>query len=448
MDTNKILTRILETIENTGIKEACLNKRLLIACSGGMDSMLLLHILHDLCGKYNFSIVPVHVNHLLRKSSTYESWKLKEVIKKRYGLDLKVFSCNVERLSRLWKKSIEDTGRIVRKKIFQNLIDNKKADFIAMGHHLDDQVETILFRLARGTGIKGLEGMSPFSGNVIRPLLFISKEDIYRFVKEKNIFYIYDTSNEELIYSRNVIRHQVLPVLKKINIHTNKHIFDFSRDVALINDYIAFEKWKLLKKHTLFLENKFHVYASELLNEHPYLVSEIMKTIYEKMQNSVFGIERKHIYEFINNAKKKGSYRISLPNNVIFSKSCDVIIVTKDKELFKDFKIYLDKNKEEIIPNMLGVLRVKVDSANNSEYCVRSCLPGDRYKSKKLKEIFLEKRIPREFRKAIPLLAKGSQVIHIFLFDGDYAAISNNDAKLEVSFQGFELYCKIKQFLI
>lgn len=449
MGSNNILHKIIISIEHYNLLNKNKNNKVILALSGGPDSMFLLNVLFKLKENFSIEIIPVHINHMIREGSYEESVWLKKYVKDRFGLDLLLFSSNVLTLAEKWKKGIEETGRIVRQKILKHVFGKYKADFIATGHNLDDQVETVLFRMIRGTGIKGILSMNPKDGIIIRPLLFIKKSEILDELKRDNLQSINDISNADMKYTRNLIRHSLLPMMEKININAKKHIFDLVVDLSEIHKYIEETVNGLIKKYLLFDWENFHVYDSKFLNENKYIVLELIKKMFGRISGTDLFIERKHINDFYTNALKKGSYSCFFPKKIYVSKSCDKVIFSKKKDVFQNFCISVDNTSNIVLPNNLGVIEIHFKEKElEKHFQIRSFLPGDRYKGKKLKEYFLEKRIPTFFRKAIPLVAIGSNVIHNFLFDGEKKEVIYQDNLVSFIFHPSELYCKIKHFLV
>lgn len=448
MVTNNLYQKVIEIINNFGLFKEDKSYTVVVGLSGGPDSMYLLYILSKMSEKIDIQIIPVHINHLLRESSTKEAYQLKNYVFKTYGLETLVFSSDIKRLSKLWKKGIEESGRIVRRKILEYVLNKYKADYIATGHNLDDQVETILFRIFRGTGLKGIIAMKIKDENYIRPLLFIEKSEILRDVEEKGIFYIKDPSNTKLDFTRNVIRHKIIPEIQNVNIKAKKNIFQLSMEADEIYNYILSEREKIFEKYFLFSGEGFHVFNANLLCENRYIVSETIRALYKKIANTELFIERKHVENFIKYASQKGSYSCFFPKKIYISKSCDFIIISKRKELFNGFSYKIIETCKVELPENLGFVHIQIIGDLKNEFYLRTFLPGDRYRGKKLKEVFLERRIPQQFRKAIPLVAKGSNIEHNFLFDGEKTCLKNETCKIILNFEPSYLYCKIKDFLV
>lgn len=188
-------------------------KKLLLAISGGIDSMVLLHLLHEL----KFDITVAHCNFSLRDAesdadetfvkSTCEALKIPYFIQK---FDTKQFALD-------YKFSIQLAARKLRYDWFSELLLDKKIDFVLTAHHLDDEIETFLINLTRGTGLEGLTGIPTKNEKTIRPLLKFSREEIETFAKENTIKWREDSSNASNKYLRNKLRHDVVPVLKELN---------------------------------------------------------------------------------------------------------------------------------------------------------------------------------------------------------------------------------------
>ena len=188
-------------------------KKLLIAISGGVDSVVLTHLLSAL----NFDISLAHCNFNLRGK---ESDSDEEFVVKLGGkLNLNVFKTqfNTEEFAKENKKSTQIAARELRYNWFQKLIEQHSFEYVLTAHHADDNLETFLINLTRGSGLDGFTGIPEINGNIVRPLLTFSRETILAFVKENNIDWREDKSNASTKYIRNKIRHKVLPVLKEIN---------------------------------------------------------------------------------------------------------------------------------------------------------------------------------------------------------------------------------------
>ncbi|MFQ3182851.1 MAG: tRNA(Ile)-lysidine synthase, partial [Polaribacter sp.] len=189
------------------------DNKLLIAISGGIDSVVLTHLLSTL----NFDISLAHCNFNLRgKESDVDEIFVKELAKK---LTIKCFTISFEtnKIARENKESTQITARNLRYGWFQEIIKEHHFDYVLTAHHADDNLETFLINLTRGSGLDGFTGIPEINGNIVRPFLKFSREEVLCFAKENNISWREDQSNASTKYVRNKMRHQVLPVLKEIN---------------------------------------------------------------------------------------------------------------------------------------------------------------------------------------------------------------------------------------
>lgn len=203
----------LKRVQNTLHKTRLLppGSRILIAVSGGPDSMALLSILSQLQKKYAWQLAIAHVNYGLRGKESDQDMALVQKTAETLGIPL----YNLKKRS-LPKKS-EEALRDIRYDFFKTLAEKHDFDLVALAHHQDDQAETVLMHLIRGSGSRGLEGMRPQRDIYIRPLLTFSKQEILNFVKEAKIPYRLDQSNTENIYFRNRVRNELLPLLETYN---------------------------------------------------------------------------------------------------------------------------------------------------------------------------------------------------------------------------------------
>ncbi|MEM9859865.1 MAG: tRNA lysidine(34) synthetase TilS [Bacteroidota bacterium] len=206
-----MLDRFLEVIKNNQLFST--NDRLLVAVSGGIDSMTLCHLLSE--AKFSFSVA--HCNFKLRNEESDRD----EQLVMDWCLERKItfYSQSFDTKSSAINNgiSIQMAARDLRYRWFEQLIEEERYDFLLTAHNLNDSLETVLFNLAKGTGLKGLTGISEKLKNIVRPLLYFSREEIYEFGVQSGVKWREDTSNQDVKYHRNRIRNRVIPELKEIN---------------------------------------------------------------------------------------------------------------------------------------------------------------------------------------------------------------------------------------
>jgi len=187
----------------------------LVALSGGPDSVALLHLLISLRDDLNLRLGAVHVNHRIRKREAQRDEKFCEALCEKLEIDLTIATEDIPARAKRLKQGIEETGREFRYDFFSFLADEDDYDRIALGHHADDQVETILFRLLRGSGRTGLLGMPVRRDQIVRPLLEVPKTDLLEYLKSHDLDYCLDSSNANLDYRRNYLRQKLLPMIRE-----------------------------------------------------------------------------------------------------------------------------------------------------------------------------------------------------------------------------------------
>ena len=184
-----------------------------IALSGGADSVSLLCALNKLSQELSFSLSACHVNHGLRGEESDGDMRFCEELCEKLGVQLEILNTDVKRFQQK-HESLEETARRVRYDFFAKVSQGKK---LATAHNSNDSAETVLLNMMRGTGLKGLCGIPPVRGNIIRPLIYCSRDEVEQFCKENSLSYVTDKTNLSDDYTRNKVRHSILPEMLKIN---------------------------------------------------------------------------------------------------------------------------------------------------------------------------------------------------------------------------------------
>lgn len=206
---------MLEKFQNHIIQnfDFLIGKRLLLATSGGVDSMIMV----DLFDKLSFDVAIAHCNFQLRGIESFEDQKFVQNYADANGIEVFITQFDTTTFAKDFKLSIQVAARELRYSWFYELLETKKYDYILTAHHADDNVETFIINLIRGTGLEGLTGIPAQNGNIIRPLLTFSRQEIEQYAKEIKMEWREDSSNTSDKYLRNKIRHNVVPVLKELN---------------------------------------------------------------------------------------------------------------------------------------------------------------------------------------------------------------------------------------
>ena len=216
--------------------------RLLIALSGGPDSVALMHALCRLRRRHRWQLSAVYINHNIRPRSARREERFCAELCERMKVDFLVERADVPAMATRRRISVEEAARDFRYDTFERLAREHNFDRVVLGHHADDQVETILFRLVRGTGPSGLVGMPVRRGLFVRPLLEHSKAEILEYLKTNNLAFCRDASNDSSQYSRNFIRNRVLPVLReRLNPKVDRAILGLADTLAVDEAFLEEE---------------------------------------------------------------------------------------------------------------------------------------------------------------------------------------------------------------
>ena len=220
MNVKELIRTINHTLKSHNLFPE--NSRILVACSGGPDSMALLYLLQDIATHRNttYKIGVAIVDHCIRPESKDEVLWLQHQVEE-LGLPFYSATFDVPHLSKEHKKSEETIGRQVRYQWLNEIAQSEGYDYISVAHHKDDQAESILAHIIRGSGLNGLTGMSVVQSEyaipVVRPLLDVTKENLLAYIGTKHISYCVDSTNEDVRYQRNRIRHRIIPELEAVN---------------------------------------------------------------------------------------------------------------------------------------------------------------------------------------------------------------------------------------
>jgi tRNA(Ile)-lysidine synthase len=212
----------------------------LVGLSGGPDSVALLHLLTRLRRSYSLKLYAVYVNHGLRQKQALNEEKFCAEVCRRWHVGFHVIRADIPAVARKRKVGFEEAARDFRYEQFEKLADELGCARIAVGHQADDQVETVLFRIIRGTGRSGLVGIPAMRGKIIRPLLEVRRVDILSYLNRRRISYCRDSSNADLEYRRNYLRHKLIPeIRKRLNPKVDRAIVDLAKLMAEEEEFLA-----------------------------------------------------------------------------------------------------------------------------------------------------------------------------------------------------------------
>jgi tRNA(Ile)-lysidine synthase len=320
-------------------------------------------------------------------------------------------------------------GRIRRRLFFEEIYNKVEADKVILAHHQDDQVETFLMRLARGTSLNGIECMKINDGIYFRPMLYTSKKDILEYINLNDLRFVQDDSNFDTNFTRNFIRLELLPKLKKLNPKFNDSITNFISNVSDINTYLG-EQINYFRKNFLYEFNKLKVLKlnSEILETRSLFKSLIYKVLIDDL-NAGDDISSKNLDDIIKLIySTKSSGQVHLSNSLIVEKGYKNIFFYNSSELYpEDFqynfsykkykKNFFEFNFERKNKVKQNFSYLKVSSPK--EITIRLNKPGDKIfyskkkKMKKLHDIFINEKIPKFIRPYIPVVEYKGKIIKV-----------------------------------
>lgn len=443
------------------------NDSVILGVSGGADSVCLLIILNELSRQMQLELTVVHVNHGLRGIEAWEDCEFVRQLCKKLQVEFREFTFDAAGIAKSRKISVEEAGRCIRYETFEQVRQEKKASKIAVAHNKNDNAETILLSLFRGTGITGLTGIRPVREHIIRPLLCVSRAEIEEFLNAENISYRTDKSNFEDIYSRNKIRLNILPeIIEGINSQAVNHIINAGEQLREIEEYLEVQTKKeylrLVKSSSVGLEIK----SSGLVALDIVLQKRIIKKAVIEAAKCAKDISGVHIMEVLNLFLKHPGKQISLPYGVTALRTYDSVVIIemgKEKEKQEFFAVKVSGEGKYTLPEGLGIVSISIKNRLNmkenmkelytkcldydkieSDLLLRTRLEGDYFiidsfgHKKKLKSFFIDSKIPREERDKIPLLAQGSHILWIagYRISAGCRVTENTVRVLEVRFDG------------
>ena len=423
---------------------------IIVGVSGGPDSMCLLDILLELKNILGIEIVVVHIHHGIREQSAQEDLEFVEKYCKNNRFGVKIpfksyrFDCKKEAYER--KMSVEDVGRSLRYGAFKEVADCYKNAKIAVAHNLDDTAETILFNLFRGSGIKGLSGIRPVRDEIVRPLLCLTKDEILEYLDRRNIDYCIDETNLQDDYTRNRIRLRVLPFVKEhINEKASEHIVSASEDINEAYEIIDQLAESAYKKYILYDDKTKSIFIQQEIScEKNIVLSHTIRKVVNKITGSLKDVTNTHIKSVVNLLQKEVSSMVNLPYKLVAIREYNGIRIETERERitgidssFDDIYITIDHFGSYEISQLDKVFNVEKDRFNedifkqnkytkwfdydilNSKLVLRTRQTGDYIivdkagSKKKLKDYYIDMKIPKEQRDAILVLANGHEILWV-----------------------------------
>ena len=398
--------------------------RVICGLSGGSDSMALLHCLHSLGQELDITVEAAHFNHNLRGEESEGDRDFVVDFCEKNGIPLHLGSQDVEAYSRANHIGIEEGARQCRYAFFQGL-----PGKIATAHTADDNVETVLMHLIRGTGLRGLCGIPPIRGRIRRPLLWATKEEILAYLEREQIPYREDSSNRSLTYTRNRLRHGVLPLLQKENPSLSQGVLQQSRLLRKEDQFLDDLARALLQK------DPTEAFALEPVRSAPEVLQNraLRLMVGEYLEQDVSMVHIEALRQLVFHTCP--SAQISLPQGLTACRRYDHLLFCKETpESFPEtllqipgttlipgcpWKITCEVQKKFTkMTNTPFHFAVKYDMISRTQISLRPRQEGDRLQcpnghSKTLKKLMIDRKIPRQDRDRLPVLTEGAQILAV-----------------------------------
>lgn len=443
---------IVERVRSTINKYNLLKKgdKVVLGLSGGPDSVCLLHILKQLEKEYDISIYAAHLNHQIRGIEAQKDVMYISQLCDSLGVKLFVKSINVPAYCKEKGLSLEEGARKLRYEMFYEIKQKTKSDKIAIGHNLNDQAETIIMRMMRGTGLQGLKGIEyKRDETIIRPILDIERSNIEEYCDKFNLKPRIDSTNLESIYTRNKIRLELIPYMQeKFNSNIVESICRMGNNLKLDNDYIEEEGNRYFKNVSTLKENEsVEIDLVNYFNLHKAIKSRIIRNSIKYILGDTNFIDQKHIEDILDlEDENKINKKLVLPRGLFVYRNDSKILFTNKEITYEECEFSHNVPKDGVIKiketgvfietQTMSIERFKGLKSDKSSkvldldkikggMVVRNRKSGDKIKlaggSKKLKNLFIDLKIPREERSKVPVLVDEEEVVCV----GDYKISEN-----------------------
>lgn len=361
-----------------------IGKRLLVAFSGGKDSVSLLHFLKKNEGIQGYSVSACHVNHMFRKTSYWDEKFCADFCEEK-SIPFTAVRADVPAYCKVKKTSFEHGARIVRYRALHQAMKDLGADMLLTAHSKNDVVETFFIHAVQGASVFSLKGIAEHEGDLYRPMLDITSEEIYEYLEKYGLKYAVDETNEDESYLRNFVRSNITKALSEYRPGFENNILGIMKDAVRFDSYLhdrLASKINVSNENVLSLDRKnFHSLHAV---EQDYLL--------HLMASKLFRVERRHLEEMRNLLETDYSVRIDLPGGYRFEKS-ERLLRLFHKRLVDKFEITKSAGVSEVkIPHLMKVMKLAGNWAEK-ELVIRNRRVGDRFNGKKLKDIFIDKKL-------------------------------------------------------
>ena len=407
------------------------------AVSGGPDSMALLNCLHALAPFFSYSVACVHFEHGIRGQESLDDADFVEGFCEKHGIPFYMSAADVPALAREWKVSLETAAKRAREAYFDTLVKNGDVDVIATGHQSDDYAESVLMHILRGCGTDGLRGIAVRKGDMIRPLLCVSRADVMSYIRENGIRYVEDKTNCDDAYTRNFVRNILLPQIReRVNPDISGALIRLGAAAREDSAFILEEAERIFPECAVKRDDRVDIDLESFLRLSPAVAYRVIKLACAELFVTQ-DIEKAHVGAVVRLARsRRTGARASLMGGLCAEVEYGTLVIRfSARRADHSFCQWFDAAAKNETPGGDYIVCTETDACDfanqepDTAYVDRDKLPariafrtryaGDRITplgsggSKKLKDYFIDKKLTREQREKTPLLADGSRIIWV-----------------------------------
>lgn len=442
-----------------------IDDRVVVALSGGPDSVFLIHALDKLKNKLNISLYAFHLNHGLRGEEADRDMEFCKNLCDRMKIPIKTLTRDVASFARKKGFSVEEAGHQLRYSIYKDMLDHFKADKIATGHTFDDQAETVLMRLISGAGKRGLAGIAPVRDNyIIRPLIELRKQEILDFLEWSNIGYKLDSTNLDQSMMRNRIRNLLIPLLKeKFNPQIEENLCRIATIFREEMNYLDEITGSLLKRFARITENRAILDIEETLSLSPFIAKYLIRRLIADFSGNLKDISFEHTNSLFELLESQSGSTVDLPGSFKAEREYRFLVITRkgngeENGMLPDIRLNIPgvtRTEEwgvsikaevlEEIPREMGdnpySIYLDYDECRDREFILRARKTGDRFiplgmnGTKKLKDFFIDQKVPRRLRESIPIVVCGEDILWIAFYRQSDSCRINEKTKRVLNLQ-------------
>ena len=445
---------------------------IVLGVSGGADSMCLLFVLEKLKEEMCFDIVVVHVNHMIRGcQADAEAEYVRQYCEER-DIPFEMYEKDVKSYAAEHKLSEEEAGRMVRRMAFHEVAEKYGANKIALAHHMDDNAETFLLHLSRGSKLAGLGGMKPVNGAYIRPFLSVRRQEIEQYLEKEHVRFFVDETNTEDIYTRNRVRNHVIPYLcEHVNTQSVEHINSAMEYFRQVQEYLQ-KQMEMLWKDMVVIGEDRAVLKNELWQQDAVMRQMIIHRTLEAVSGKSKDWDACHVNDIEALADKQTGRQLDLPYSLCARRNYDGVEISVKKRqgneemtevlltlrpgettsvCFGEWTVncrVFKKTKEHcLVPKKTFTKWFDYDIINET-VSIRTRRQGDYLvidklgNTQKLKKYFVNEKVPAEKRERIPVIAEGEQVLWVVGYRQNkaYQVSEKTITILEIELSGGEDY--------